>query len=217
MNAPFTLNGEPFDCCDPKHGPVYPRLPGLDKFRRIANSGKETEADARAYGRAVGDAIRSLNGIHPHREISTACTMETDARCRARILREFNAAITAERARRTDAEIIAAYGIAMGEKRLGELADQQRRTLKAQLEASIEFLAAPTPQTDWQALLQAAPILAPANAPQPAKAATRARKSRATPKVWTPFTPRPQAVPPGILATIARRMDPAYKPNRVTY
>lgn len=117
MNAPFTLNGQPFDCCDPKHGPVYPRLPQLDKFRRFAKGGAETDEESRAYGRAVGAAIRSLNHAGRRMPVSTACTAETDEKCRARILAEFNRGVALDRARRTDKEIIAAYHAAMANKR----------------------------------------------------------------------------------------------------
>lgn len=131
MNAePFTLNGQPFDCCDPHYGPVYPKLPGLDKYRRVANSGAETPEDARAYGRAVGEAFRSLNAISAGRPISTACTAETDAKCRARILAAFEAGIRADRARRTDAQIIALYHKTMERKRRREA---ERETIARQV------------------------------------------------------------------------------------
>lgn len=111
-------------------GPVYPSLPELDAHRRVANSAKETAEQAAAYGRAVGDAFRKLNRISASKPIPTACSAETDAKCRARHIAELHRACAADRRRRTDEEIVSAYHAAMKAKREREAieASQNVRT-----------------------------------------------------------------------------------------
>ena len=115
------LNGRP----EPgRWGPCYPKTASasVEKWRMVAR-GRELSADEkRAYGRAVGDWIRSLNAIKPAPRVSLKYVMpDYSAKCRA----EFAARAEADKrnwalgkSRNGLGETIAqAYERAMAEKR----------------------------------------------------------------------------------------------------
>ena len=107
-------------------GPVYPDLPSSKKWRK-----KETltYSERALYGQQVREDIRKLNdrallrALEPNRACPCASgSWESDgkkiaAHVRRKIQAEFEAAVKAERARRTDAAIKKAYEEAMAEKR----------------------------------------------------------------------------------------------------
>jgi hypothetical protein len=108
-----------------EENPVYPRLPTVDKYRRIKNPTREQE---RAYGQAVLAAIRALQRSElmrvvtvpkPHCASGTAET--TGEGILAAIRRQHIARLHAEanriRRARTDDELREQYQLAMEEKR----------------------------------------------------------------------------------------------------
>ena len=71
------LNGQP----EPKTwGPVYPTLPGVEKWRKLERKRELTPAETREYGASVGAAIRALQ----YRELCGARPGPIDLRCTAR-------------------------------------------------------------------------------------------------------------------------------------
>jgi hypothetical protein len=67
------LNGRP----EPKSwGPVYPNLAGVEKWRRLNRKRDLTDEETRAYGAAVGAAIRALNRPPRSGPISLKCTVQ---------------------------------------------------------------------------------------------------------------------------------------------
>jgi hypothetical protein len=67
------LNGAP----EPKSwGPVYPHLAGVEKWRKLERKRELTDAETRAYGAAVGEAIRRLNRPPRSGPISLKCTVQ---------------------------------------------------------------------------------------------------------------------------------------------
>jgi hypothetical protein len=115
------LEGKP----EPKEwGPIYPALPGLDKWRKLDRSRELTDSETCAYGVAVGAAIRALNKPAGHRPLSLASTEFNAAKHRAKIRAEF--AATAERdnrAWRMGLGIEGAYKAAMIAKRAREASE----------------------------------------------------------------------------------------------
>ena len=167
---PTMLTGKPFDSTREDFGPVYPALPGLDKFRRRAASGDETDDDRRAYGRAVGEAFRKLMAPKGARWTwKVDLHYDTRRTVAADMARQAAAAMTADRARRSDAEIIEAYKVAMAEKaaRLAQAAD-----------IAPEPIAATDPLPLAAEIAFAAPELPPRAKParSPRKAAQKARR-----------------------------------------
>lgn len=59
-----------------KWGPVYPNLAGVEKWRRLERKRALTDEETRAYGRAVGEAIRRLNRPPRSGPISLKCTVQ---------------------------------------------------------------------------------------------------------------------------------------------
>ena len=67
------LNGKP----EPKSwGPVYPHLAGVEKWRKLERKREFTNEETRAYGRAVGEAIRRLNRPKGYGPITLKCTVQ---------------------------------------------------------------------------------------------------------------------------------------------
>ena len=110
---------------DHLYGPIYPELPSVAKYRRIA---EPTMEDKRAHGEAVHKAILALQRSELMRVIaSTGCpcvsgTFKADgdailAHVKAFHKRAFAAAVEKDRRERKDEEIIEAYERAMAEKR----------------------------------------------------------------------------------------------------
>ena len=128
---PRFLNGKPFDSRDPAYGPVYPALgQTVQRWRTIANERELTEEETRAYGRAVGDAFRSRNTLARPQPITFEST-EFCPKCYGReLLARLEAGVRADRARRTNAQIIAAYHEAMKEKRKREAVQALKEKLR---------------------------------------------------------------------------------------
>lgn len=123
-----TQEGSPHYSSCQTFGVPYPNLgAAVEKHRRIANrlaanGEKDPDAD-RAYGAAVLAAIRALNRpTGSYRPISMKSTAWTPESHRAKIAGELASAVARDRAKRTDAEIIAAYHAAMAEKMAAALA-----------------------------------------------------------------------------------------------
>lgn len=107
-------------------GPVYPDLPSSRKWRKRQNL---TKGEMDLYGQQVREDIRKLNeralyrALEPNRACPCASgSWESDpkkiaAHVRRKIQAEFEAAVRADRARRTDEDIREAYELAMAEKR----------------------------------------------------------------------------------------------------
>ena len=67
------LNGRP----EPKSwGPIYPNLAGVEKWRKLERKRELTAEETRAYGAAVGEAIRRLNRPPRSAPISLKCTVQ---------------------------------------------------------------------------------------------------------------------------------------------
>lgn len=67
------LNGRP----EPESwGPRYPNLASVEKWRRLNRKRDLTDAETRAYGAAVGEAIRRLNRPPKSAPISLKCTVQ---------------------------------------------------------------------------------------------------------------------------------------------
>jgi hypothetical protein len=113
-------------------GPKYPALPSVDKHRRLARSAvEETPEQRRAYGAAVHAGIRALQRSELMRVVSVpkpncaSGTAETEGRkilnaVKRQLEAKLQADANADRRRRTDGEIIAAYQAAMEAKRARE-------------------------------------------------------------------------------------------------
>ena len=114
---PTLLNGQPFDSTREDFGPVYPALPGLDKYRRKAARGEETLEDAKAYGRAVGEAIRRINTPKARWCWKVDLHYDTAEAHAAQMRRDWESSLRADRAARTDEDIREAYESAMNAKR----------------------------------------------------------------------------------------------------
>jgi hypothetical protein len=76
-----TINGEPFERYDTQwasngfsHGPAYPPLPSVEKWRRLERKRDLTPDETRSYGRAVLAAIRLLNRPPGRVEVDLRCT-----------------------------------------------------------------------------------------------------------------------------------------------
>lgn len=119
-------------------GPVYPALPSVAKFRRMANGRDLTKEEGKAYGRAVMQGILDLQKRELQREFkSHACpsasgSWATDGKTLIKAVRkqhqdQLEAAVRADRARRTDAEIVSAYHAAMEETRAARAAQEAKR------------------------------------------------------------------------------------------
>ena len=67
------LNGKPEPA---SWGPVYPNLAGLEKWRKLERKRELTDEETRAYGRAVGEAIRRLNRPAKSGPINLRCTVQ---------------------------------------------------------------------------------------------------------------------------------------------
>jgi len=108
-------------------GPVYPKLTGLDYWRKKPAL---TKGEWLVYGAAVREKIAALNRAALMKELpSHGCpcasgTWESDPKkIMAAVKRQNQAKLwtEADRKRRTDAEIIEAYNKAMAEKRARQL------------------------------------------------------------------------------------------------
>lgn len=118
------LDGKP----DPdRWGPLYPKTASsaVEKWRKLSDQHELTHDEKRAYGAAVHAWINTLNqpkktpGALPTRSsCASGQPFEFNAaKHRATLKREFAAAVERDRARRSDAEIVAAYEAAMVLKR----------------------------------------------------------------------------------------------------
>jgi hypothetical protein len=68
------LNGKP----EPKSwGPVYPNLPGVEKWRKLEKKRELNDAEIRQYGASVGAAIRALQ----RRELCGVARTEINLKC----------------------------------------------------------------------------------------------------------------------------------------
>lgn len=138
---PTKLNGKPFDSSAEytveygddgevvaRHwsGPVYPRLPELDHFRRLAKSGCETDEDKRAYGAAVQRAFKKLNKVNhrPYTVPKAPTYNRAEALARVRAASE---TLAREQYRRIpDKMLWEKYHEAMKEKRAAEAKPKKR-------------------------------------------------------------------------------------------
>ena len=106
--------------------PVYPNLTGVAKWRKLASKRELSAEETKAYGRSVLEGIRQLQRQEIMRGAPRlpSAKYETGADVLKRIAAENKARceadIRADRARRTDAQIIAAYEAAMVAKRAAE-------------------------------------------------------------------------------------------------
>jgi hypothetical protein len=126
------LNGKP----EPDHwGPVYPALPTVEKWRKLARKRALTADEERAYGQAVHSAIRALNAPSPRQGLNTksACASGqagdySAAKHRAKIRTELAAAAARDRSAWAEGKpkygrfetIVEAYKAAMRDKRARE-------------------------------------------------------------------------------------------------
>lgn len=139
--------------------PVYPALRGVDKFRKLANKRELSADETKAYGRAVLEGIRQMQRQELFRGSKRvpSARYETGADVLKRIAAENRARceadIRAERDRRTDAEIIAAYEAAMVAKRAS--ATQPEAPVAAPVVATITPKAA-KPAVDHSARMRKA-------------------------------------------------------------
>lgn len=103
--------------------PVYPALPSVNKFRKLANKRDLTAEETKAYGRSVLEGIRQLQRQEIMRGVPRlpSAKYETGADVLKRIAAENKAAFArdcqSDRAARSDADIVAAYHAAMAAKR----------------------------------------------------------------------------------------------------
>jgi hypothetical protein len=89
------LNGKP----EPKSwGPLYPTLPGVEKWRKIDRKRPLTPQETRDYGAAVGAAIRALQ----RRELCGDTRIEVDLRCTVRNTTKTDNTAAGEEARYQD-------------------------------------------------------------------------------------------------------------------
>ncbi|WP_133771601.1 hypothetical protein [Enterovirga rhinocerotis] len=126
VEASATAPREPVDA----FGPIYPALNAtVAKGRRVADPTREQR---RAHGEAVGAAIRELQRRElqreapPHRCPCASGTWHSGDDLTKAIRRQHDAALQAQakadRARRTDAQVMAQYEAAMAERRAQEAA-----------------------------------------------------------------------------------------------
>jgi hypothetical protein len=107
--APFRFEDLPVDTngrrIEPeKWGPVYPALPSLDKWRKLAGKRELTADETRAYGAAVHAAIGALNAVSPRQGLNprSMCASGQSgdfsaAKHRAKLRAELEAAANADR------------------------------------------------------------------------------------------------------------------------
>lgn len=148
-------------CTIEPFGPTYPALPSVAKWRKLADKRELTKEETKAYGRAAIEAFRKmqrdeLQRCLPQRTASQAMcasgTWLTDGKALIKAVREqharkLQADANADRARRSDDQIKAAYQAAMDAKR------------KAQVEA--------VAQTKPDVASKVVPLVAPVTAPAP--------------------------------------------------
>jgi hypothetical protein len=113
------LNGAP----EPESwGPVYPALPSVDKWRKLARKQELTGDETRAYGAAVHAAIRLLQrqelGVTGKAEVDLRCTAFDARKHRGKLTAALHAQANADRrAWATSQAIAEAYEAAMKAKR----------------------------------------------------------------------------------------------------
>lgn len=99
----MTYRAEPTPGCSvdsyhPGHGPCYPELASVEKWRRLERTRELTPDETRAYGAAVGAAFRKLNKTaKPYAPISMKSTAITTAKIRAAQLAALHASVEQDR------------------------------------------------------------------------------------------------------------------------
>jgi hypothetical protein len=115
---------------EPNDGnPVYPALPSVNKFRKLAGNRELTAEETKAYGRSVLEGIRALQRQEIMRGTPKlpSAKYETGADVLKRIAAENKAAFArdcqSDRTARSDAAIIAEYEHVMSLKRAAQAAN----------------------------------------------------------------------------------------------